>query len=480
MSGAPHSGDHEPAASDPGQAGLAATAPVQDRAGDWTPPAASAPVGARLTLPGSKSITNRALILAALAGTPTRISGPLRARDTDLMAGAIRALGGTVAPDGPDWLVTPGWQDSPATVDVGNAGTVLRFVPPAAALARADVEFRGDPRAARRPVGPLLAALHELGVQISDEGRQAVPFTVRGRGRVPGGMVSLDASGSSQLVSGLLLAAPRYDKGAEVRHEGPRIPSAPHIAMTVAMLRGAGARVETGTPAAGGTRGAAPQVWRVHPGVLSPGTIDVEPDLSNAVPFLAAALVTGGEVTIAGWPEHSLQAGDQILDTLARMGGTVTRADGGLRITGSGMIHGITADLRDVSELTPVLVALAALADSPSTLTGIGHMRSHESDRLAALASELGAFGGDVTELADGLHVRPRPLRADGAIFDSHDDHRLVMAAAVLGLAVPGLRVAGAATVGKTFPGFARLWQQMLEQSPQSPQSPPSPPEPAP
>jgi 3-phosphoshikimate 1-carboxyvinyltransferase len=428
----------------------------------WTAPAASGPLRARLTLPGSKSITNRALILAALADSPTRITGPLRARDTDLMAAAIGALGGTVESQPGGWLVTPGWRDGASAVEVGNAGTVIRFVPPAAALARGDVAFRGDARAAQRPVGPLLAALNQLGVQVIDEGRQAIPFTVRGRGRVPGGTATLDASGSSQLVSGLLLAAPRYDKGVEVRHEGARIPSAPHIAMTVAMLRAAGADVETAGPGQQSVSGN----WRVHPGLLSPGTIEVEPDLSNAGPFLAAALVTGGEVTIAGWPQVSLQAAGQILDTVTRMGASAAPVDGGMRITGSGTIHGITADLADVSELTPVLVAAAALADSPSTFTGIGHMRTHESDRLAALASEIGAFGGQVTELTDGLHIEPRPLRAEGAVFDSHDDHRLVMAAAVLGLAVPGLRVRNAATVGKTFPGFGELWRQMLAQSP--------------
>jgi 3-phosphoshikimate 1-carboxyvinyltransferase len=456
----------------------------------WTAPTAGGPVHARLTLPGSKSITNRALILAALAGGPTRITGPLRARDTRLMAAAIAALGATVTPAGDgdaaddsdraerdtgrgsaggDWLVTPGWQDAPATVEVGNAGTVIRFVPPAAALARADVAFRGDPRASQRPVGPLLAALRELGARISDDGRGAVPFTVRGRGRVPGGIVRLDASGSSQLVSGLLLAAPRYDKGAEIRHEGPRIPSAPHIAMTVAMLRAAGADIEAATPAAGDP---VPTIWRVHPGVLAPVSIAVEPDLSNAGVFLAAALVTGGEVTIAGWPAASLQAADQILDVLSRMGATAAPVAGGMRITGSGSVHGIAADLRDVAELTPVLVAAAALADSPSTFTGIGHMRTHESDRLAALAGEIGALGGDVTELADGLHIRPRPLRAGAAVFDSHDDHRLVMAAAVLGLVVPGVRVGNAGTVAKTLPGFTALWQEMLDQPRQSPPEP--------
>jgi 3-phosphoshikimate 1-carboxyvinyltransferase len=426
----------------------------------WPAPAARGPVRARVDVPGSKSITNRALILAALADGPARITGPLVARDTRLMAGAVAALGATVREEDGDWLVTPGWAGQPATVDVGNAGTVIRFVPPAAALARADVAFRGDPQAARRPVGPLLAALAELGAQIDDDGRRAVPFTVRGTGRVPGGTVTLDASGSSQLVSGLLLSAARYDKGAEIRHQGPRVPSAPLIAMTVAMLRAAGADVET----AGA--GPVPDSWRVRPGGLAPGTIAVESDLPNAAPFLAAALVTGGQVTIGGWPAASLQAAGQVLGTLERMGATWSAGPDGLTLTGSGAVHGIRADLRDISELAPVLAAAAAVADSPSELTGIGHMRDHETDRLAALAAEIGALGGDVTELPDGLAIRPRPLRAGDTVFDSRDDHRLVMAAAVLGLAVPGLRVRNAATVGKTFPGFGEQWQRMLEQSP--------------
>ena len=435
----------------------------RDLGPDWAAPTAPGAISARLELPGSKSITNRALVLAALAHGPTRIGRPLRARDTDLMAGAIGALGATVSAEGDprddDWLVTPGWRDSATTVDVGNAGTVIRFMPPAAALARADVAFRGDPRAAQRPVGPLLTALEELGARIDDDGRRAVPFTVRGQGRMPGGTVTLDASGSSQLVSGLLLAAPRYDKGAEIRHAGPRVPSAPHIAMTVAMLRAAGADVETGPPSVN-------DVWRVHPGALSPGVIDIEPDLSNAGPFLAAAVATGGEVTFAGWPQAGLQASAQILDVVTRMGATAQATSDGMRVAGSGAIHGITADLGDINELAPPLVALAALADSPSTFTGIGHMRTHECDRLAALVSEIGKFGGDVTELPDGLHIRPRPLRSDGASFDSHNDHRLVMAAAVLGLVVPGVLIRNAATVAKTFPSFRELWGQMLEQRP--------------
>lgn len=441
----------------------------------WATPTAAAAVHASVPLPGSKSITNRALILGTLADRPTMIIGPLRARDTELMVAAISALGAEVEdvqvqpPDSGDpdtagrdrWLITPRWSAGPARVDVGNAGTVLRFVPPVSALACADVEFTGDPRAAQRPVGQLLDGLRQLGVEVADGGRAAVPFIVRGRGRVAGGTVTLDASSSSQLVSGLMLAAPRYEVGVQIRHEGERIPSAPHIAMTAAMLRAAGAEVEAGTRGHHGDK-AAPDFWRVKPGPLTPGSIEIEPDLSNAAPFLAAALVTGGAVTIPGWPEQSLQAAGQILDVLTRMGAACAATPLGMQVKGTGTIRGIRADLRDVAELTPVLTALAALADSPSEFTGIGHLRLHESDRLAALAGEIGALGGQVTELPDGLRVQPRPLRAAAEPFDSHDDHRLVMAAAVLGLVVPGLEVHNAATVGKTFPAFSGLWRQML------------------
>jgi 3-phosphoshikimate 1-carboxyvinyltransferase len=452
---------------------------------NWAAPAATEAVSATVHLPGSKSITNRALILAALADTPTTIVGPLQARDTDLMARAVTSLGASLesSDDGTHegdihhrngggpassastaratWTITPGWAAAATQVDVGNAGTVLRFVPPAAALAAVDVEFTGDPRAAERPVGQLLAGLRQVGVEISDGGRGAVPFIVHGRGRVPGGAVTLDASVSSQLVSGLMLAAPRYSGGMQITHEGERVPSAPHIAMTAAMLTAAGAEVESGSRSGQ----SAPDFWRVRPGRLSPGTVVVEPDLSNAAPFLAAALVTGGQVTIPGWPAVSLQAASQILDVLGQMGAECRATPAGMQIKGTGRIHGMSADLRDINEVAPVLTAVAALADSPSEFTGIGHMRHHECDRLAVLASEIGALGGDVTELPDGLRVQPRPLRAGGDPFDSHDDHRMVMAAAVLGLAVPGLRVTNAATVGKTFPAFRSLWAQMLGQA---------------
>ena len=495
----------------------------QEMPSDWLVPRAPGPVRALVHLPGSKSMTNRALILAALSDRPTLITCPLVARDTMLMVNALRALGCRIEESPGAWHVEPAALGSshPETqshpephghpqsrgvppagpgidIDVGNAGTVLRFLPPVAALAGADVRFTGDPRVTQRPVRPLLAALRELGAAISADESASVPFVVHGRGAVAGGSVTLDASASSQFVSGLLLAAARFDSGAEIRHCGPPVPSAPHIEMTVRMLRAAGVPVTvngapagvTGTApaehpgsASAGLPGTAPAehpgtapagltgtgagrsvtyAWRVSPGPISPGRIDIEPDLSNAVPFLAAALATGGDVTVADWPADSLQPAVRIIELLRSMGADVRRTAEGLRVTGSGRISGIGADLSEVGELTPVLTALAALASSPSEFTGIGHLRTHESDRLAALAGEIGKLGGDVTETADGLRIRPAPLREGGVNFDSHDDHRLVMAAAVLGLVTDGLRVHNAATVGKTFPEFGRAWARIL------------------
>ena len=453
----------------------------------WAAPSADGPVSGRIWLPASKSITNRALVLAALSDRPARIANPLRARDTLLAAAALRAMGTKVADD-PDeaavsisgsisgstsgstsgWLVTAGQPPagSRVTVDVGNAGTVMRFLPAVAALTSATVRFDGDERIRQRPVGPILAALRDLGARIDDDGRAAAPFTVLGQGRVRGGAVTLDASGSSQLISGLLLAAPRFEEGIEIRHEGPPVPSAPHIAMTVRMLQAAGADV---TSLRCGAQGR-PDGWRVRPGRLDLDSITVEPDLSNAGPFLAAALVTGGTLSLPGWPQagngQSLQAARPILDVLTGMGARCEVGADGLTISGPGTVRGITADLRDVAELAPVLTAAAALADTPSTFTGLAHTRRHETDRLAALAKEINALGGDITDLPDGLQVRPRPLRAHAADgpFGSYDDHRMVMTAAVLGLAVPGIRVTNAQTVAKTFPDFTHVWADMLGQ----------------
>ncbi|MFG1998951.1 3-phosphoshikimate 1-carboxyvinyltransferase [Spirillospora sp. NPDC048911] len=415
----------------------------------WSAPLAPAPVDATVAIPGSKSMTNRALILAALAGSPACVTRPLRSRDTLLMAEALRSLGVGIGDDGDDWQTLPGELKGPARIDCGLAGTVMRFVPPVAALADGEVVVDGDPYARKRPMGPIITALRELGVEIEDEGRGALPFTIRGTGSVRGGTVTINASSSSQLVSGLLLAAPRFEKGVEVRHEGPPVPSAPHLAMTVEMLRAVGATVETEE-----------NVWRVAPGPLRGGETVIEPDLSNAAQFLGAALATGGRVTVPGWPERTTQPGDALRGLLAAMGAEVSRGPEGLTVRGTGTFGGLDADLHEVGELTPVLAALAALASSPSRLTGIAHLRGHETDRLAALVTEINALGGDVRELPDGLQINPRPLH--GGVFHTYDDHRMVMAAAVLGLAVPGVEVENVATVGKTLPDFTELWRSMV------------------
>jgi 3-phosphoshikimate 1-carboxyvinyltransferase len=415
--------------------------------GAWAAPYARGPVHADLTLPGSKSLTNRALVLASLATGPSVVRRALRSRDTSLMAGALVALGTTIDTSGDDWTVTPGPSAGDASVGCGLAGTVTRFVPPLAGLARGDVAFDGDPHMRNRPVGEVLAALRALGVRIDGE---RLPFVVHGTGAVPGGQVVLDASGSSQFVSALLLAGARFDRGVDVLHDGKPVPSQPHIDMTVAMLRAHGVEVDD----------AEPHRWRVAPGPIEPVDHTIEPDLSNAAPFLALAAVTAGSVTVRDWPRETTQAGDALRDLLARMGCTVDLSDRGLTVTGHGTIAGLDVDLHDVGELTPVVAALCALADGPSYLRGIGHIRGHETDRLAALATELDALGADVVEHADGLELRPSRLH--GGMFHAYADHRMAHAGAVLGAAVDGVLVDDVGATAKTFPEFPRVWATAL------------------
>ncbi|WP_447039872.1 3-phosphoshikimate 1-carboxyvinyltransferase [Streptomyces sp. DSM 118878] len=434
----------------------------------WPAPHASGAVTATVHVPGSKSVTNRALVLAALAAEPGWLRRPLRSRDTLLMAGALRAMGVGIeetisssstaagAPEGSGeaWRVIPSGLHGPATVDVGNAGTVMRFLPPVAALADGPIRFDGDPRSYERPLTGVIDALRVLGARIDDDHRGALPLTVHGAGALDGGQVEIDASSSSQFVSALLLSAPRFNQGVEVRHVGGALPSMPHIRMTVDMLRAVGAQVDT--PEAGGE----PNVWRVTPGALLGRDLTVEPDLSNAQPFLAAALVTGGTVTIPDWPAHTTQPGDALREIFTEMGGSCELTQAGLVFTGSGSIHGLDVDLSEVGELTPGIAAVAALADSPSTLRGVAHLRLHETDRLAALTKEINELGGDVTETADGLHIRPRPLH--GGVFHTYDDHRMATAGAVIGLAVDGVRIENVGTTAKTLPDFPDLWTGML------------------
>ncbi|MEU9447910.1 3-phosphoshikimate 1-carboxyvinyltransferase [Streptomyces sp. NPDC048277] len=426
----------------------------------WPAPHARGAVDATVHVPGSKSVTNRALVLAALASEPGWLRRPLRSRDTLLMADALRAMGvgidEGVGPDGSGeaWRVLPAGLRGPATVDVGNAGTVMRFLPPVATLAAGDIRFDGDPRSYERPLHGVIDALRALGARIDDDGRGALPLTVHGGGALDGGPVSIDASSSSQFVSALLLSGPRFNQGVEVRHIGASLPSLPHIRMTVDMLRAVGAQVDT--PESGGE----PNVWRVTPGALLGRDLTVEPDLSNAQPFLAAALVTGGRVLIPDWPSRTTQPGDRLREIFTEMGGSCELTEYGLEFTGSGRIHGIDVDLGDVGELTPGIAAVAALADSPSTLRGVSHLRLHETDRLAALTKEINELGGDVTETADGLHIRPRPLH--GGTFHTYEDHRMATAGAIIGLAVPDVRIENVATTAKTLPDFPDLWTGML------------------
>jgi 3-phosphoshikimate 1-carboxyvinyltransferase len=407
-------------------------------------------------LPGSKSLTNRYLVLAALASDPSRIRAPLHSRDTALMAAALRSLGASVV-DVPgadagcdDWLIGPASLIGPGSVDCGLAGTVMRFVPPVAALGNGAIAFDGDPQARRRPMAQVIDSLRILGATINDDGRGTLPFTVAGSGRMPGGDVTIDASASSQFISALLLAGPRFEQGVTIHHVGKPIPSQPHIAMTVELLRDCGVTVDD----------SAANIWRVEPSQIRALDVEVEPDLSNAAAFLAAAVVTGGTLRVPGWPQHTTQAGDAIRDILDAMGADVLLERSGLTLTGNQQISGLDVDLHGAGELTPVIVAVAALADSPSRIRGIAHLRGHETDRLTALSTEVNALGGQVEQSDDGLKITPKPLR--GGLFHTYGDHRMAMAAAVLGLAVPGVIIENVETTAKTLPQFTSLWTQML------------------
>ena len=417
------------------------------------------PVDISVVIPGSKSVTNRALILASQAASPSTLRRPLISRDSELMVAGLKALGigiveTTTVVDGNEelqWIVTPAPMRGGVRVDVGNAGTVMRFLPPLAALATGEVIFDGDPRSYERPLGPVIKALEELGVSIDHEDRYSLPLKLNGTGKIDGGEITIDASESSQFLSALLLVAPSFTNGITVKHKGGSLPSMPHIEMTVDMLRQFGATVEVDSIA---------QTWSVKPGALHGLDLVIEPDLSNAAPFLSIAMVCGGRVAIADWPKKTTQPGDQLRTILSNMGAQFSFGDNGLTIIGTGKIHGIDVDLHDVGELTPSIAALAALADSPSHLRGIGHLRKHETDRLAALTREINALGGNVTEEETALHITPAPLHA--GVFHTYDDHRLATAGAVLGLVVKGIEVENIATTRKTLPDFPGLWSSLL------------------
>jgi 3-phosphoshikimate 1-carboxyvinyltransferase len=409
------------------------------------------PVTSRVTIPGSKSVTNRALILAAQADSPSTLRRPLISRDSELMSAGLQAMGVSINGNDEAWTLTPAPLRGPAHIDVGNAGTVMRFLPPLAALAQGDISFDGDPRSYERPLGPVIKALEELGIAIEHEGRYSLPLVIKAKGAIPGGALTIDASASSQFLSALLLVAPSMTNGITAQHRGDSLPSMPHIDMTVQMLRDFGATVHVDKKA---------QSWRVEPGTLRGQDLVIEPDLSNASPFLSIAMVCGGSITIADWPKNTTQPGDQLREIFTQMGARVEFTSEGLTLTGGPVIHGIDIDLHDVGELTPSIAALAALADSPSHLRGIGHLRLHETDRLAALTREINSLGGNVVEEETALHITPAPLH--GGTFHTYEDHRLATAGAVIGLVIPDVLVENVATTRKTLPDFPGLWNSLV------------------
>jgi len=424
----------------------------------WPAPTVHHAISAQVTLPGSKSLTNRELVLSALASSPTHLKKPLESRDSQLMIEALKKLGTQINRDEyGDLVILPPTTDislSAVTIDCGLAGTVMRFVPPMAALSHTSITFDGDEAARRRPMKTTIDSLRGLGIEVSDGGSGSLPFTLSGTGAVAGGELTIDASASSQFVSGLLLAAPRYENGLTLHHSGEHLPSLPHIEMTIACLKARGVNVHQPDEL----------TWIVEPGAISGGEITIEPDLSNAGPFIAAALVLGGSVTITDWPEETTQVGKHFIDLLTQMGATVTRSGKDITFTGTGSIKGIEVDLGIGGELAPVIIALAVLADGPSTITGIAHLRGHETDRLAALTAEINAIGGNAKELPDGIAIVPVDA-LHGNTWHTYEDHRMATAGAIIGLRVPGIVIEDISVVSKTMPEFVALWNSMLEQN---------------
>lgn len=416
---------------------------------NWEAPTSDG-FSATVVLPGSKSLTNRELVLSALADEPSRLIAPLISRDSNLMIEALTSLGVKFEWEKQNLLVTPGVLTGPAKIDCGLAGTVMRFLPPLSMLATGDIEFDGDAGARARPMQTTIDSLQALGALVTAESA-SLPFTVHATGAVAGGELQIDASSSSQFVSGLLLSAARFANGLNLTHVGRHLPSMPHIEMTIATLLNRGINASSPNPAN----------WVVEPGVIGGGEVVIEPDLSNAGPFLAAAMVAAGEVSIPNWPEQTTQVGSHYINILRQMGATVELVDGTLTVSGNGEIQGVDLDLSEAGELTPTIAGLCALATSPSRLTGIRHLRGHETDRLAALATEINKLGGKVTELEDGLVIEPAALKA--GVWHSYHDHRMATTGAIIGLRVPGVEVEDIQTTSKTMPDFPEMWRNMLE-----------------
>jgi 3-phosphoshikimate 1-carboxyvinyltransferase len=418
---------------------------------NWSAPSAKRPIHSTVSIPGSKSATNRAFVLAALGDSISKIHKPLLARDTELMLQALEKLGCTITRSNEIIEITPMKRvHQDLAIDVGLAGTVMRFVPPLAALTAGVVHFDGDQRARNRPMKTLIDSLKALKISVDDESSGSLPFSIVSDGNVQGGEITIDASESSQFISALLLAGAKFSNGLTIKHVGNKLPSLPHIEMTIDMLNQVGVKVSS----------IEKNSWKIEPTVIKSKDWLIEPDLSNAGPFIAAAMVTKGEVTITDWPQNTTQAGNAWIEILSKMGAQVVLTEKGLTVSHSGDIKGIDFDLSDVGELTPVLVSIALLANSNSSLTGISHLRGHETDRLAALVENIKAIGGDAEETTDGLIIRPRKLH--GGLWKSFDDHRMATAGAVIGLVVEGILVDDIKTTSKTLPHFENMWTSLV------------------
>ena len=414
----------------------------------WAAPSTQNQLAAAISLPGSKSLTNRELVLSALASKPTTLRGLLISRDSSLMIEALKDLGTEIEVSGTTAVVTPRPLSGPAKIDCGLAGTVMRFVPALATIASGQIDFDGDLAARKRPMKTTIDSLRALGVYVNGD---SLPFSIQGQGEVQGGTIEIDASASSQFVSGLLLVGARFKSGLTVSHVGEHLPSMPHIEMTIDCLRKRGVQASQTGPAS----------WRVEPGEISGGEVTIEPDLSNAGPFLAAAMVAGGSVKISNWPKKTTQVGNDFDGILQQMGAKVERIGDDLVVSGTGKIQGIDIDLSTGGELTPVVAALAALAASPSQIRGVAHLRGHETDRLSALVSEINSLGGNATETDDGMIIKPAKLH--GGLWKTYEDHRMATAGAIIGLRVPGVEIEDISVTTKTIPEFVLLWEQMLK-----------------
>ena len=476
-------------------------AAVQLSPGDWPAPlvpASSETAGknALVHIPGSKSLTNRYLLLATLADSPSYLRAPLHSRDSALMIEALRQLGAgielvpTDSPFGPDIKVTPlnfaqadSIQPQAVSIECGLAGTVMRFVPALAALLPGEVAFDGDPHARQRPMGPVLEGLRQLGVQVDyEQGENALPFVLRSPGLASAEGVSeapvvrIDASTSSQFVSALLLMAPRLPQGMVLVHEGSSVPSIPHIQMTVEALRQMGIEVQEHYPSQGNEAEGGEYRWTVQPGSFPGFEMTIEPDLSNAGPFLAAAVVTGESVTIPHWPEPAAdssagttQVGDMWRELLPALGAQVRYSEGRLTVTGPVQLPegDFSFDLSAGGELAPTMAAACAFVKGRVELTGIAHLRGHETDRLAALAAEINRLGGSAHDTADSLVIEapiPATVEAAQVLARTYDDHRMATFAAIIGLRRPNVVVQNVATVAKTMPQFTAMWEDMLVQ----------------